>query len=194
MPDLILKLWEPISQLGYSCEYINQTVLEEAGMDDGTISYGPMNYDLLVLASLKSVTSKAADAIHKYVTAGGKVVVIDQFPNRAPSFVDYEIQDQQVKNTLDQLLSKYPKSFLQLTHPESLKDLFGWTNNMLNQSGLIPDVIIDQPSTHVYQMHQSTAEKEIYFFANVHRDQAAIFTAQFPLIPKKPGKMRPEIL
>ncbi|GAB5554564.1 MAG: glycosyl hydrolase [Saprospiraceae bacterium] len=191
-PQYLYKLWEPISQLGYSCEYINQTVLEEAGMDDGTISYGPMNYDLLVLASLKSVTSKATDAIHKYVTAGGKVVVIDQFPNRAPSFVDYEIQDQQVKNTLDQLLSKYPKSFLQLTHPESLKDLFGWTNNMLNQSGLIPDVIIDQPSTHVYQMHQSTAEKEIYFFANVHRDQAAIFTAQFPINGKYPWKWNPE--
>jgi len=191
-PEYLYKLWEPISQLGYSCEYINQRVLEGAQFEEGTISYGNMDYDLLVLASLKSINPKTALAIKEFVKSGGKVVVVDHLPAQSLHFKDYKESDLLVKNTIENLVSTYPKSFVQLDGPESLNELFPWTKNMLNSSEVTPDVAIDNASKNIYQMHQYTQDKEIYFFTNVHRYKSTTFGAKFPIDGKYPWVWNPE--
>ncbi len=188
----LYKLWEPISQLGYSCEYINQGILERAEMKDGAITYGDMSYDLLILASLKSISPEAALSIKAYVESGGKVVVIDQLPSQSLHYNDFETNDVLVKRTLQDLLAAHSQAFVTLDAPESLDVLFAWTQNMLKQAGTTPDVLINAPSENVFQIHQYTADKDVYFFTNVHRYNTSSFEATFPVDGKYPWVWNPE--
>jgi len=188
----LYKLWEPISQLGYSCEYINQNVLEESVIKEGAISFGDMTYDLLVLASLKSLSPEATLIVKKYVESGGKVVVVDHLPEKSLHFKDFEKNDNIVKSTLDKLLAENPKSFIQVKEPKSLDDLLPWTQQILKQSEIAPDVVISNPTKKVYQLHQFTEDKDIYFFTNIHRFETTNFDAKFPVEGKYPWVWNPE--
>jgi len=191
-PKYLYKMWEPISQLGYSCEYINQNVLAKAEIENGQISFGNMTYKLLVLASLKSIHPETASAIKKFVESGGKVVVIDELPKKALHFTDFQKNDELVKQTMELLLANYPGSFINTNHPDALDALFLWTKNYLDQSEITPDVVISNPTKKVYQIHQYTPNKDIYFFTNIHRFETTTFNAKFPVEGKYPYVWNPE--
>ncbi|MGB5419389.1 glycosyl hydrolase [Algibacter sp.] len=191
-PEYLYKLWEPISQLGYSCEYINQNVLTKAVIENGQISFGNMTYKLLVLASLKSIHSETASAIKQFVESGGKVVVVDGLPEKSLHFTDFQKNDELVKQMMEMLLTKHPDSFIKLNQPDTLEELLPWTKNILEQSGLNPDVAISNPTKKVYQIHQYTDDKDIYFFTNVHRFETTTFHAKFPVEDKYPWVWNPE--
>lgn len=180
-PKYLHKIWEPISQLGYSCEYINQNVLVKAEIKNGEIAFGKMRYKLLVLASLKSIHPETAIAIQKFVASGGKVVVIDELPKKSLHFKDSDKNDEKVKEIMENLLVKNPKAFIQVNQPKSLKNLLNWTKGILEKSVIAPDVVISNPSKKVYQIHQYTKEKELYFFTNVYKFDTAKFKADFPV-------------
>ncbi len=191
-PKYLHKLWEPISQLGYSCEYINQNILTNAEIRNGKISYGKMTYKLLVLASLKSIHPETAIAIQKFVTSGGKVVVIDELPKKSLHFKDADKNDTQVKEMMENLLVENPKSFIQIKNPKSLENLFSWTEKFLQESEIKADVIINNPTKKVYQIHQNTKDKKVYFFTNIHKSETTEFDAIFPLEGKYPYVWNPE--
>ena len=191
-PRYLYKLWEPISQLGYSAEYINQNVLEGSEVDHGKIRFGNMTYDLLILASIKSLSIEAAKKIENLAASGGKIVVIDELPKKSLHFSDYEKNDAFVKNTIETTLENYPDSFISLKKPESLDVLFSWTEDLLEKSKIAPDVVISNTSKKVYQIHQYTEDKEIYFFTNIHRHDASFFNAKFPVANKYPWIWNPE--
>ena len=191
-PRYLYKLWEPISQLGYSCEYINQNMLEDAKIKDGVISYGNMNYRLLVLASLTSISLESASKIKTYVASGGKVVVVDELPMKSLRFIDYQKNDDLVKKTMEELIANYPKSMILVKSPKNFKTLFSWTQKILQQSAIDADIDISSPTSKVYQMHQYTKDKEIYFFNNVHRFETTDFSAIFPVSDKYPWIWNPE--
>jgi len=191
-PKYLHKLWEPISQLGYSCEYINQNILVKSEIKNGEISFGNMRYKLLVLASLKSIHPETAVAIQKYVATGGKVVVIDELPKKSLHFKDADANDTQVKEMMENLLVENPKSFIQIKNPKSLENLFSWTENFLQEAKINPDVIISNPTKKVYQIHQNTRDKNIYFFTNINKFETTKFDAEFPVDGKYPYVWNPE--
>jgi hypothetical protein len=191
-PEYLYRLWEPISQLGYSNEYINEKIIQGAEYKDGVMQYGNMKYDLLVLASLKSIAPETAMVIERYVKSGGKIVVIDQLPVQSLHYTNYEENDEKVKAIMEGLTEKYPQSFLQINGPEESQSLFIWTKDMLVEAGVKPDVVIDKSHEYVYQMHQYTADKELYFFNNSHRYNSAEFKAVFPVEGKYPWVWNPE--
>ena len=188
----LYKLWEPISQLGYSCEYINQGVLERATIKNGTITYGDMNYKLLVLASLKSLSPEAAIAVKTLLESGGKVIVIDQLPDQSLGFNNYRENDYIVKSTMENMVANYPQTLIQTTSPESLDQLMAWVESFIILSGIAPDVRISHPSVKVYQIHQYTEDEDIYFFTNIHRFESTSFEAEFPVEGKYPYLWNPE--
>ena len=191
-PRYLYKMWEPISQLGYSCEYINQKVLTEATIENGKISFGNMNYKLLILASLQSIHPETALSIQKFVDSGGKVVVIDKLPKQSLHFKDFDKNDSRVKEIIEKILVEKPNSIIQIKQPNSLAQLFTWTENLLKKSEVTPDVVIDNPTKKVYQIHQYTKDKDLYFFTNVHRFTSANFNAKFPVKHKYPYVWNPE--
>jgi hypothetical protein len=191
-PEYLYRLWEPISQLGYSAEYINQGVLERAIINEEGITYGNMTYKLLVLASLKSLSPKAADNIKLFVETGGKIIVIDQLPLKSLHFSEYVKNDNLVNTTMTGLLKNYPESVIQVNQPESIDALFNWTNDILKTTQLEADVAISNPTENVYQIHQYTDDKAIYFFTNVNRYSTTSFDAKFPVDGKYPYIWNPE--
>jgi hypothetical protein len=191
-PKYLYKLWEPISQLGYSCEYLNQNVLTKAEIKNGEIVFGNMRYKLLVLASLQSIHPETAIAIQKFVVSGGKVVVIDELPKKSLHFKDADKNDTKVKGVMEGVLAKNPNAFIQVNQPKSLKNLLNWTKGILEKSAIAPDVVMSSPSKKVYQIHQYTKEKELYFFTNVHKFETAKFKADFPVKGKYPYVWNPE--
>lgn len=191
-PKYLHKLWEPISQLGYSCEYINQNILRNADIKNSEISYGNMTYKLLVLASLKSIHSETAVAIQKYIASGGKVVVIDGLPKKSLHFKNSDENDSKVKEIIESLLTENPNTFMQIEKPKPLENLLSWTENFLKKSEISPDVIISTPTKKVYQIHQYTRDKDIYFFTNIHKYKTTEFDATFPIENKYPYVWNPE--
>lgn len=191
-PKYLHKIWEPISQLGYSCEYINQNVLAKAEIKNGEIAFGNMRYKLLLLASLQSIHPETAIAIQKFVTSGGKVVVVDELPKKSLHFKDSDKNDEKVKEIMENLLTKNPNAFIQVNQPKSVKNLLNWIKSFLEKSAITPDVMINNPSNKVYQIHQYTKDKEVYFFTNVHKFEVAKFKADFPVKEKYPYVWNPE--
>ena len=191
-PEYLFKLWEPISQLGYSNEYINQNILQNAEINEGVIQYGNMKYNLLVLASLTSIEPKTASALERFVESGGKLVVIDQLPVKSLHYTDYQKNDDKVRTVMESLVEQHPRSIINVKGPESLDYLFTWTKDLLGKTGLKPDVVIDTPHEYVYQIHQYTEKENIYFFNNSHRIKTAAFNATFPVNGKYPYVWNPE--
>ena len=191
-PSYLHKLWEPISQLGYSCDYINQNILQGAEFKEGTIQYGTMKYSLLVLASLKSIHPKTAEFIEKFIQSGGKVIVVDELPIQSLHYKDYDKNDSDVKKVMEQLAKNHPQSLIQIDGPLQAQSLFTWTQQILLKAALKPDVAIDKPSANLYQIHQYTKDKEIYFFTNTHRFNDKSFQAKFPVKDKYPWVWNPE--
>jgi hypothetical protein len=192
IPGYLYKMWEPISQLGYSCEYINQNVLKNATVENGTISYGPMNYRLLVLTAIRSMHPETAKAVEKHVKSGGQVIILDSVPSQSLHYQNAEENDKMVREIFENLLKNHAGSVFQLSGPKTEDDLMHWTLEMLQKTSLKPDVKISRPDKDVYQIHQYTADKKIYFFTNVHRYNAASFKATFPVKDKYPWVWNPE--
>ena len=191
-PEYVYKLWEPISQLGFSSDYINQNVLSNATIKDGVISFGNMKFKLLVLASLKSVEIDTAKKLLDFVASGGKIVVIDGLPDRSLGFNNHRANDGIVTKIMDEIQSKYPASLISVNEPSTMEALLSWTKGVLEKAELSPDVSMSQPSENVYQIHQSSADKDIYFFTNVHRYTRSNFKAKFPIQKKYPYRWNPE--
>ena len=191
-PNYLFKLWEPISQLGYSNEYINQKILQDAEINNGIIQYGNMKYDLLMLASLNSIEPETASVLKRYVDSGGKLVVVDQLPTKSLNFTDYQKNDDEVKMIMETLVDKNQDLIIKVNAPESLDQLYSWTKKLLERTELKPDVLIDTPHEYVYQIHQYTDDEIFYFFNNSHRFKSATFIATFPIEGKYPYVWNPE--
>jgi hypothetical protein len=191
-PEYLNRLWQPISQLGYSSEYINQGILERATINERGITYGNMTYKLLVLASLKSLSPKAAVNIKAFIEYGGKVVIIDQLPRKSLHFTDFKKNDELVNYTMTDVLANHPESIIQVEQPDSIDTLFHWTKDILKTAQLEADVAISNPTENVYQIHQYTDDKDIYFFTNVNRIKTTSFDAKFPVEGKYPYTWNPE--
>ena len=191
-PRYFHKIWEPINQLGYSCDYINQNVFSKATVRNGTFSFGKMNFKLLVLASLESITIKTAEKLKAFVASGGKVVVIDGLPEKSVGYKNYKKNDADVAAIIKEIKTKYASSLIEVKQPESLNDFFNWTKNILKESGIKADVELSNPDENVFQMHQSTVNKKLYFFTNVNRNKAVKTKAKFPVQNKYPYQWNPE--
>ncbi|WP_158293195.1 hypothetical protein KFZ70_12250 [Tamlana fucoidanivorans] len=133
-PEYLYRMWEPISQLGYSCDYINQNVLANAKVKDGVLIYGDMNFKLLVLANLESVDIKLAKTLKDFVASGGKVVVIDGLPDKSLGYGDYQANDAVISRIMTDIQSNYTSSIISVNSPNSIEKLFSWTEEVLKKS------------------------------------------------------------
>jgi hypothetical protein len=176
-PWYYARLWEPISSLGSSCDYLHTSMLEDSQAEDGKLICGNMAYSALILTDVRSLTPTAAEKINAFAREGGRVVFIGQLPERSLSLVDAENNDRQVQELM--------KASLQLANvhlvpaPEDSAHLLEWTGSLFERMELDPKVHIGQPESHLYTMSQTRGEQKIYFFVNSHRSAAVEFDAIF---------------
>ncbi len=122
-----------------------------------------------------------------------KVVVVDELPEKSLHFKDFKKNDELVKETIGKLLLvSHSNSLIKINRPKALDDLLTWTKTFIKESEITPDVEISNPTKKVYQIHQYTDDKDIYFFTNVHRFDTTKFNAKFPVEGKYPYVWNPE--
>jgi hypothetical protein len=176
-PWYYARLWEPISNLGSSCDYLHTSMLEDAVTEGGKLICGNMAYSALVLTDVRSLSPLVAEKISAFASDGGKVVFIGQLPERSLSLMDAEINDQLVKTHLQAALEMGNVHLV--AAPEESADLLDWTASLFERMELSPRVLMGQPVSHLYTKIKTRGEQEIYFFTNSHRSKAVEFEAGF---------------
>lgn len=171
------RLWEPISNLGSSCDYLHTHILEDSKTSDGKLICGNMAYSALILTDVRSLTPRAAEKISDFARDGGNVVFIGQLPERSLSLVDADNNDKQVQAHMQSALE------LENVHlvpaPEKSADLLDWTASIFDLMGQKSLVQVGQPVGHLYTVQQTRGEQEIYFFVNSHRSEAVDLDVSF---------------
>jgi len=191
-PWYLHELWQPLSQNGSSCEYLNERVVREAEKKDGKLIYGPMQYEALWLGGVKSLHPATAQAIQQYVENGGKIMMIDSVPHRSLSLQNASKNDSIVRSVFNNLRKNYPDRVFSVSSPEDQEGLMEWTREKLDQTGVSRDVKISDPDPGLYQIRQRKDDRELYFFTNSWRNKTLQFTAVFPVEGKTPYVWNPE--
>lgn len=176
-PWYYAKLWEPISNLGSSCDYIQQPVLETATVNGAELVCGEMRYKLVCLTDVESLTPNAAKKLSEFAQAGGKVVFIGTLPYRSLSYKNAAENDQLVKTAIEKM-NDTGNAFL-LEAPKESGNFIAWTKQMMQKTGLEPQVKISNPQTNIYSMKQTAGNQELYFIANSDRKKNVEFDATF---------------
>jgi len=176
-PWYYARLWEPISNLGSSSDYLHTSMLEDSEVKDGKLICGNMAYAALILTEVRSLSPRAAEKISAFASAGGKIVFIGQIPERSLSLVDAKKNDHRVQAHIQEAME------LENVHlvpaPEESADLLEWTASLFERMGLDSQLGIKQPVSYLYTMSQTRREQDIYFFANSHRSEAIEFEVSF---------------
>lgn len=183
-PWYYARLWEPISSMGSSCDYIHQPVLENAKVEGQLLVCGKMKYKMLILTDVGSLTPGAATKVKAFANAGGKVVFIGKLPYRSLSYKDAEKNDRIVKEAVEWILDA--KNVIQMDAPEESVDFLAWTIDLMEKIELQPQVKISNPVSHLYFMKQYSGEQEIYFFVNSDRKSVVEFDVKFETGDKIP--------
>ncbi|NQU51410.1 MAG: hypothetical protein HQ522_02615 [Bacteroidetes bacterium] len=176
-PWYYARLWESISNLGSSCDYIHQPVLEQAKIEGERLVCGEMSYKTIWLTEVESLSPKAAEVLKEFAKAGGKVVFIGKTPHRSLSFKNADNNDRLVKDAIKSLVAA--ENVIQIDAPEESVDFITWTDELMKKIELQPQVQISNPVSHLYSMKQNNGEQEIYFFVNSDRKNEVEFDASF---------------
>lgn len=191
-PWYCYRLWEPLSQAGSSCDYIDEKIIQKGLMADGTLKYGPMTYQSIFLSSFRSIEPETALALLKFVEVGGKLVMIDGIPSRSLSLKDAVTNDVVVQKAFAEMKQKYPERLFVVDSPAKESDLLSWTQNILKQISIRQDVNISVPDKNVFQIRKKDGEKQIFFFVNSHLTKSASLAVSFPTDNKTPWIWNPE--
>lgn len=191
-PWYVHELWQPISQWGSSCDYINEDIIQQGNKQGGKLHFGPMSYKLVILSGLKSIHPETASGLLEYVKQGGKLVLIDSIPDKSLSYQDASANDQLVQQAFQALTQEYQDQVWLVESPAEAENLLEWTSQLFNRVGLSPNVFITQTDADVYQIHQTHDQHSIYFFTNSHRQDSARFTASFEEGQKTAWRWDPE--
>ncbi len=176
-PWYYARLWEPISNLGSSCDYIHQPVLERSKIEGKQLICGEMSYKALILTDVESLTPEASLKLEAFAKAGGKVVLIGETPYRSLSFVDADKNDKIVNDAMEGILDG--ENVIEMAAPEKTVDFVDWTSGLMRKIQLEPQATISHPVSHLYFMKQFAGEQEIFFFSNSDRKSAVEFDVSF---------------
>lgn len=191
-PWYCYRLWEPVSQAGSSCDYIDEKVITEAHKDKGLLKYGPMSYQALLLCNVRSMEPQTAQAVAEYVKSGGRVILAGSVPGRSLSSVTAGGNDSIVKNTFSELIQKYPDRIFTSDEPENPADLLPWTLDIIGKIKVQKDVEINEPDKDLFQIKHTDGERDIWFFVNSNMAKKINAEVTFPTGNKMPWKWDPE--
>jgi len=191
-PWYCYRLWEPISQTGSSCDYIDESVINKSTKKKGRLQFGPMSYRTLILCNVRSVEPETALSIRKYVQEGGKLVVIEGYPDRSLSLSNREENDKIVVDVFKELAEKYVGHVLEIQGPATPDRLLPWTIEIFESTGIKSDVTIKEPDKNIFQIRQIDGNRDIWFFVNSSRSKSVKTEVKFPTGRKIPWKWDPE--
>jgi hypothetical protein len=178
-PWYLHLLWQALSQQGFGSDYVNERVVQEARVEAGRMCYGPMAYDVLVVASVRSVEPATAAAIERWVKGGGRVLFVDNAPDRSPGLYEAEVSSEAVRRCIKTALRHSGGRARVVAGPQNRGELLAWAGKALADSGVGPPVQFDQPNERLFQLHQRSGDRRFFFLVNAHREETVSVRARF---------------
>jgi len=189
-PWYYVRFWEPISNIGSTCDYISQPALEDADIVGKELICGFMKYKALFLTDVESLTPKASITINKFARAGGKVVFVGEKPHRSLSYMEAEKNDLIVNESIGEIVEL--ENVTLVPAPEESEDFTVWTEKLFQEINLDAQVKISKPRSCVYFTKYVRGNQDIYFFTNTDRKSEVEFEATFSTGNKIPYIWVPE--
>ena len=189
-PWYVFDLWESISQNGSSCDYINESIIQEAKIKGGELRYGPMAFKTLILADVKSLNPKTAKAIERFVSKGGRLICIGQEPSQSSSFSSSD-QDEEIQSVMNKIRGRKDQ-VLFVDAPKQGTDLLIWTRDLFVSGGIDPSLSIESPERSLYQIHHRYDEADLFFVTNTNRKNKVHTQVEFDLEGKVVWQWNPE--
>lgn len=197
-PRWAYKLWESLSQQGVSADYLHERVIQKARFEEGRLIYGPMSYKVLILCDVQSLEPETAEAIERFVAAGGKLVIIGKQPERSPGLADSAAQDRRVKVAIKTAIAEGGERVTWFAAPPDdmvgpLADLpekpvdpairsdglLRWTGQILNRARVGRQMVIFNPSPKLFQVQYRYRDRDILFLCNQDTNRNTVGNVEF---------------
>jgi len=190
-PWYLHRIWQAVHQNGCSADYLNGWVLQNATFKNGQICFGPMTYDILLVASVESLEPATAAALQRYAAGGGKIAFVERAPGRSPGLLNAGENDLKVQLAIRKTLTTDPTR-VTIVHEPQKENLTQWMQRLLAAFNVTPPVTITPTDPRLFHIHHRQNNRDIFFFTNLNRDRAVRFSARFNTADKTPWKWNPE--
>jgi hypothetical protein len=184
-PEYQTLIWESIHQNGNGCDYVSEQVIQDATIHHGYLQYGPRKYPVIFLIQVSTLEPETAEKLFNFVSSGGRVFCINNYPEKSPGFHNYEQSDLKVQNWVKKMKA-FPENFILLNKPEN-NDFLHWYKSVQREYKIIPYVQIDNPNRFISQVRYSLKDATALFFINSNVDEGYEINI-FPAKDIKEGK------
>jgi alpha-L-rhamnosidase len=167
-PVYLSLIWEAIHQNGNACDYISDSVIDNAEMKNGFLHYGPRKYHTLFLAEVESLDPITAKKLLEFLKAGGRIFCVESYPIKSTGLNNFQQRDTEAQSLVAEMKA-FTDSFILLKKPE--KDYLHWYKNIQLQYGITPYVHIDNADQFISQIRYQANNAEILLFTNSSSDK-----------------------
>jgi hypothetical protein len=176
-PPYLHELWQAFSAHGTTADYIGEGLLAEADAADGELRTGPMRYQLLLVVQSEALAPATVRTLEKFARSGGRIAFVGRVPDRASGAGAH--RDREVGDALAALVRDHAKSIAVVAAPRAKQPLLPWAGEVLTRFGVRRAVTLTAPDERLMQIHHRVGEREVFFFANVHRERTIETGARF---------------
>ena len=175
-------LWQALNHNGFGSDYVNGNILKNAMVKNGKITYGPMEYDLLLLCDVETISPEVAAIIKILAENGAKVVIMGNKPSRSPEMKNRVENDKRVQFAIEEALKS---GLMKIDAPgenlqKSQQDFTNWTRQTMQKLAVNPGIQISDPDYCLFHFQQVDPTHKIFFFTNADRERILDFVATFP--------------
>lgn len=186
-PPYCYHLWESFSNIGSTCDYLSESVLDIA-FSEKTSKSIHFPYKLLIFTDVNAITHRTIQVLKQYIAKGGKVAFVGSMPSRSLSLEAINSSNDNIKSEIEGLKRDHPGIVFKIESPASYDLLIPWSINLLKTVGIQPLIQINNPVNYVYQTQSVMGDRKFYFFVNSNRKQYVQLDVKFPT-----GKLTPWI-
>lgn len=182
-PSYQYKVWEAIHQNGNSCDYLSESIVQQATPQDGYLQFNARKYHTIILLKVETMLPETAQALENFVRNGGKVIFVEAEPFKSPGLKEYKEQNEQVSQRIGNMKKTYPSQLFLVEAPGD--DVLGWFAKVQQLCDIKPYLKIDKPTPFVSQIRHQDKEKDLFFISNYSTDQAFPLRISFPKTNRK---------
>jgi hypothetical protein len=188
-PKYLHLLWENISQLGVGCDYVHPNIIETADLDQGSLKYGSINAEVLIVTEVKTMRPETAEAIQRFTENGGKVIFVGDLPSRSPGLQNITAEEKRINSAIEKSLKA---NAVQIDPPSDLTKLFEWTQQALDTINFRPKMKVLKPREGLYTLRKQTGDEDVIFIANTYQGESSRTRVRFDLGEKGLWRWDPE--
>lgn len=171
-------VWEAINKNGSGCDYVSESIIQRATMQDGALCYGTRRYPTLFLVEVESLHVETARKLLEFIECGGRVFCIETFPHQSLGYHNHEIRDKEVAGLVEKMKLMTDR-FILVKKPET--DFIGWYKDLQKKYGIPAYMTIESPNPYLMQNRYQTDDKaEMFFLSHSHRYNSLQTRIEFP--------------